>query len=244
MQNAGTLPSDHLVTVTTSDAPEIAKQMKWIAKGLAGIADLNAIVKAEIHTQVELTYFYAESNSNLDLNLFTALGFDYDQEVDGWLQGNIPGNDYNSAYFFDIDIDDCKGKVSVKIPEADIVDQTKLHVVTAEDVFDVGSQTTGYYITGLGLLDSLQVNEGNMDSVYLWVVGLDNDCGDSTICGDGVLDPGETCESCPEDCPTTLHTTDPSSDTYKLILKEVKLWTDNKNAPGGHPNFDYQEAFL
>jgi len=236
---------DHYVQVTSTDGALIQKQLTWIAKGLAGIADQSSTTKTRIHDLVELTDFYAESNENLDDDLLTAYSYDYDNEVDQWLQNNQPGNDYDPSYFFDIDIDNCPGKVGILIPEADIADQTKLHVVTLSNPLENAATTLGYYISSVGIIDSLTITEDNMDSVYLWIVGVVNNCDDdSAICGNGILEKGETCESCPQDCPITLHATVPYYPTYKLILKEVRLWTDHKNGSGGHPNDHYQEDHL
>jgi hypothetical protein len=238
-------PQDHYVQVSSTDGALIQKQLSWIAKGLAGIADQSSTTKTRIHDLVEITDFYAESNENLDDDLQTAFGYDYDNEVDQWLQNNQPGNDYDQDFFFDIDIDNCPGKVGILIPEADIIDQNKLHVVTISNPLDEAIITLGYYINSIGIIDSLPITDGNMDSVYLWIVGVVANCDDdSAICGNGILEKGETCESCPQDCPTTLHVTVPNFPTYKLILKEVKLWTDHKNGSGGHPNDQYQEDHL
>ncbi len=236
--------NDHMVTVTSAQSNEVAKQMTWIAKGVAGIAHQSSLAKGKIHNLVEATDFYAETNTNLDDNMAASIGFDYDQEVNNWLQTNVAGNDYDQAYFFDINIDACPGKVSIRIPEADIVDQTKLHVVTPENVFDDVQTTMGYYITSTGGLDSLVITEDNMDSVYLWIVGVDNDCTQSIdSCGDGILGNTEDCETCPQDCSTPYPDFDDKKPAFKLTLKEFKTFTDKKNG-SGHPLDQYQEDYL
>lgn len=240
--------NDHMVTVTSTQSNEVAKQMTWIAKGVAGIAHQSSLAKGKIHNLVEATDFYAETNTNLDDNMAASIGFDYDQEVNNWLQTNVAGNDYDQAYFFDINIDACPGKVSIRIPEADIVDKTKLHVVTPENVFNNVETTTGYFITSGGVLDSLIITEDNMDSVYLWVVGLENDCGNgfTPICGDSICQSwyGETAETCPGDCPDKKSKRKPVGTEYNLIVKDLIINTDKKKAGGAHPNIHYQEAHL
>jgi|GEM_PF-1217142 hypothetical protein len=232
---------DNFVQVTSLDAGPIEKQLVWIAKGLAGIADQSTAAKSSIHDFVEANGFYAESNAKLDNELQGSLGFDYDLEVDQWLQANQPGNDYDQSYFFDIDIDDCPGKVSVRIPEADIVDQTKLHVVTTDNVLDPQNNKPGYFITGAGFLDSLIISDNNIDSFYLWIVGIDNDCGeDSAFCGDSIcqLELGENYLNC-EDCPPPRFKT---SQVYSVELASLTFKIDKKNDGGGHPGVHYQES--
>tara|TARA_B110000090_G_scaffold18704_1_gene18628 strand:- start:3305 stop:4660 length:1356 start_codon:yes stop_codon:yes gene_type:complete len=238
-------PQDHYVQVSSTDGALIQKQLSWIAKGLAGIADQSSTTKTRIHDLVEVTDFYTESNENLDDDLQTAFGYDYDNEVDQWLQQNQPGNDYDAAYFFDIDIDDCPGKVGVLIPEADIADQTQLHVVTLNNPLDPQAINPGYFISSTtGTLDSMDITEDNMNSVYLWIVGVDNDC-TQTIdsCGDGVIGLTEDCETCPEDCTPPYPDFDIVQPAFKLSLKELKTFTDKKNG-AGHPLDQYQEHFL
>jgi hypothetical protein len=232
---------DIFVQVTSADATLIHKQLTWIAKGLAGISDQSASAKSSIHTFVDVTDFYSESNEKLEVSLFSAIGYDYDHEVDQWLLNNQPGNDYDPSYFFDIDIGDCPGKVSVRIPDSDIVDQTKLHVVTTDNVLDPQNTKPGYFITSFGTLDSLTISDSNIDSFYLWIVGIDNDCDeDSTFCGDSICqrELGENYLNC-EDCPPPLMKTAPK---YSVKLASLTFNTDKKNDGGSHPGVHYQES--
>tara|TARA_B110000971_G_scaffold219345_1_gene260236 strand:+ start:92 stop:1390 length:1299 start_codon:yes stop_codon:yes gene_type:complete len=220
---------DNYVQVTVNDGSLIQKQLTWIAKGLAGISDQTALVKSEIHNLVEANAFYIEINDNLDAELLVALSYDYDFEVNQWLQANQPGNDYDQSYFFDIDIDNCPGKVSVRIPEADVIDQTKLHVVMPSNPLEEVASVMGYYISSIGLIDSITISEANMDSVYLWIVGVENDCNSDTFYS--------------ENAPMRLAPlTPPLGPGYTVRLKSIKFNTDNKNTSGNHPGDIYQEG--
>jgi hypothetical protein len=221
---------DNYVQVTSSDGALVQKQLIWIAKGLAGIADQSAAVKSEIHTFVELTDFYIETNENLDADLQTSLSYDYDYEVDQWLQNNQPGNDYDASYFFDIDIDNCLGKVTVQIPEADTIDKTKLHVVTLDNPLDQLSTTPGYFISGAGLIDSIIITEDNMDSVYLWIVGVAQNCPEDTF-------NSETAMRLPPLSP-------PQGPSYTVRIGNLNINTDKKNVSSNHPEDIYQEGHL
>ena len=222
---------DNFVQVSSTDGALIQKQLTWIAKGLAGVADQTTSVKSKIHDFVELTELYSETNENLNTDLFTTLGYDYGVEVDQWLQANQPGNDYNQAYFFDIDIDDCPGKVGVRIPEADVIDQTKLHVVTPSNPLDNAVATLGYYISSMGMIDSLTITEDNMDSVYLWIVGVGNHCDEDTSYS----------ELKPKRKPPL---TPPNGPSYTVRLSTININTDEKNVSSNHPGDIFQEGHL
>lgn len=236
---------DLYVQLSSSDGPLIQKQLTWIAKGLAGAADQYPGEKNAMHDIVITNEYFAESHENVDDVLQNATGFDLAREVDDWLRFNQPNNDYDASYFFDIDIDDCPGKVSIRIPDGDIADQTKLHVVTLDNPLNPQVVTPGYFISSTtGTLDSLDITENNMDSVYLWIVGVDNDCSQTIdSCGDGILGDTEDCETCPEDCSASYPDFDRSLPAFKLSLKEFKTFTDFKNG-AGHPLDQYQEAHL
>ncbi len=157
------------------------------------------------------------------------------------LQQNQPGHDYDQSYFFDIDIDDCPGKVSVRIPEADIVDQTKLHVVTTDNPLNPQNNMSGYFISTTGFLDSLIISDNNIDSFYLWIVGVDNNCDkDTAFCGDSICqrELGESYLTC-EDCPPPMLKT---SQVYSVELASLTFNTDKKNDGGAHPGVHYQES--
>jgi hypothetical protein len=170
----------HALTITTSDSNDLRKNLRWISKGVAGLGHSFNTFKPQVHDFVLSTDYYEETNENIE-NLFGS-SFLYANEHYTWLDLNIPTNDYDSSYFFDITLDGCEGKTCIRIPEADIVDTTKLHVVTPDEIFGDVESSTGYYFnTSTGLIDSLTITEDNMDSVYLWVVGVAFNCDEAAL---------------------------------------------------------------
>ena len=239
---------DNYVQVTAADAQLVQKQLAWIAKGLAGIADQNPSVKAGIHDFILSSNYFTQSNLDIDDELQNTTGFDYDQEVDQWLQTNQPGNDYDQSYFFEIDTDSCPGDVVVRIPEADIADESKLHVVTPENVFGHSENTWGYYLSAIGAIDSINITDENADSVYLWVIGL-TDCNDGSTAI--IVNPERGCDFdsiCEpwfgEKWPDCAPCVEPLPNEMSLTLKSLHFNADHKRDWGGHPGRRYQEAQL
>jgi hypothetical protein len=248
------------VSVTLGDSLEINKQLKWIAKGVAGITHQNSTVKASIHGKVETTDFNSETNENLQTHL-NGLNFDYSSEVYDWLQTNIPSNDYDGAYFFDIDMFPCESKTLITIPDAEDVDKNLLHVVTTSPVTDDDdlNEYVGYYINSSNLLDSLIITDQNFDSVYLWIVEFFYDCeleaseslglggGDCDKCKNGKCRPecGDKWPDCPS-CPQPIVGATPPTgkDYFTLRLVSINYTPDKKNCTGSIHYDSYQENFI
>lgn len=234
------------VVVTMSDSDELRKQMIWISKGIAGIADQSSTVKTKIRDLILPDDYFTKSHESLDQDLYNSLTFDFDSEVDLWLANNISPNDYDPSYFFEIDFENCVGKVVLRIPEADIANTSLTHVVTPEGIIQENEETMGYLINSLGNIDSVLLNDDNIDDFYVWVVGADFDCepAPKDPCGNGICEPeiGETPENC-EDCEAN-RIPDPGQKQFKLVLKDLHIKTDVKRNGGGHPGRRYQEAHL
>lgn len=247
------------VSVNIGDSLEINKQLSWIAKGVAGLTHQVNAIKTTIHSQVELSDFNSESNEHFQTIINNNQSIDYEDEVYNWINVNIPNNDYDRSYFFEIDLYPCESKTLISIPDAEDVDKTLLHVVTISPVTvdDNLGQVTGYYINTLGLLDSLQITENNVDSFYLWIIEFIYDCelelsdwsassGDCPPCKGSKCRPecGDKwpdCVSCPEPTNGLLS---PPNPHFKLELVNVKYKADKKNCSGSIHFDDYQENFL
>jgi hypothetical protein len=113
----------------------------------------------------------------------------------------------------------------------------------------------GYYIHPVtSLLDSLWINEDNMDSVYLWIVEVDSDCEwglrapmktgndcdpacDFKECRPWCGNTPDNCSSCPQPEPTA------PLPTYSLYLSQAIHLTDFKGMSSTHKS-KYQENWL
>jgi hypothetical protein len=244
------------IIITQAQQGQVYEQMKWIARGAVKLATTDQAFQDLVHSTIESTEFYMETNGVLQTESMAQLQVDYFTNVLNDVNLFFPINNYNSGYFYEVVIDGCVNKVGVRIPEADIIDRTKTLVITAEDPFDdTYSSSTGYFYNDGGgvsspFVDSLTITEDNMDSVYLWVVGFAENCkevssggsegtGVSFVCDDdGICEPeqGETIDNC-ADCQNL-----PSGNTLKLVSYTSK--TDRKKFSNSHPEKRYQEAFF
>ncbi len=243
------------VVVTQAQEADITAQLQWIARGIPEPAFHVSSFKTVVHDEVENNPDgYFETNTNLQTEMLISVPTDYESDVQISIDANFTPNTYDDDYFYEIDLEDCIHKVGIRIPEADIVDQTKLHVVTSDDPFiQDGTSTTGYYWDSInGHLDSLTIDYDNMDSVYLWVVGLVSNCRDGMGSGsapepdlvdeycdnDGICEPehGETPGNCPDCIPVASGQT--------LVLQSMTSRTDRKKFGSIHPDIRYQEAYL
>lgn len=236
----------------------LKQQLRWIARGIPDLADTDHQFRnvVEFICNQRPGEYYA-SNGIIQQEALGQLSIDYEAEVYANVNTRFPSNSYDRDFFFEVDINGCLHIVGIKIPELDIIDTTKKLVVMPEDPYTNGGDSIyGYFVNDTiplvpPILDSVLITEDNMDSLYLWVVGLVQDCLDSNVSGgafegvrwfcdgDGICEPeqGETEENC-QDCYGSYRA------NKKLVLKEVRSLTDRKKYSSIHPDAKYQEAHL
>lgn len=257
--------SNRKAVVSAGQEPLVIEQLKWIARGIPDLADPNQPFRQIVEN---LCYqmpgeFYA-TNADIQSDATSQIATDYEVEVFNNVNSRFPSNNYDPSFFYEIEIDGCMNIVGIRIPELDIADMSKKLVVLPEDPFTNGGDSIyGYFLNDTivaspPILDSILIDEDNMDSVYLWVVGLVLDCLDSTYLagsggggaegqtpvwwycdGDGICEPehGEDETNC-ADCQTSY------VPNQKLILKNIRSKTDRKKFSSNHPEVKYQEAHL
>ena len=241
----------------------VIDQLKWIARGIPDLADPNQPFRQLVENlcfQVPGEFYALNTDIQIDAQ---TLAIDYENEVFTNVNNRFSPNSYNRSFFFEIEIDGCMNMVGIRIPELDIVNTAQKLVVVPEDPFtNDGDSIYGYYLNDTlasspPVLDSLLISEDNMDSVYLWVVGLVQSCLDSSFSaggsggsetsaafwwycdGDGICEPehGEDETNCP-DCQNSY------VPLKKLVLREIRSLTDRKKFGSNHPDVKYQEAHL
>lgn len=246
--------------VGANQEPLVKQQLRWIARGIPDYAHPNQPFRQIVENLCNNVpgAFYA-TNTDIQADASSQLSQDYEQEVYNNVNNRFPMNSYDRNFFFEIEIDGCMNNVGIRIPELDIIDKTKKLVVLPGDPFTNGGDSIyGYYVndTVLGppILDSVLIDEDNMDSVYLWVVSLVESCLDSSMMGGFGTESMPRAEYCdgdsicePEHGENALNCTDCQGITApnrKLTLTSITSLTDKKKFSSFHPEVKYQEAHI
>lgn len=230
------------VTIPLSDSLKIFKQLKWIARGIPNIVQSNASFKNVVENIIDAnspTYFA----SNLDIQQNCSTFVNYRDAVKDNNDNNFGTNDYDSSFFFEIEYDNCLLSVGLVCPDIDIANKSLPHLIVPTDPYGkVQLPYYGYLINSSGNLDSILLEDDDIDDYYIWWVVAEDNCSilskrDVTEnCGNGQCEPwlGEKFGSC-SDC------TKPPIAGQNLMIIGIITGTDEKNFSSNHPRKDYQE---
>lgn len=245
-------------TPIVSDPLLIERQLRWIARGIPDLAQNNSNVKSNVETLASNPVFFAK-NENIQNDLLNHLSINYQNSVYSNVNLRFTSNDYDSSLFYEFYFNNCLNLIGISIPELDIVDKTKPFIVIPSDDYNTQTDNYGYFLTtsgGITSLDSVIIDEDNVDDYYVWVVSVYDMCHDglgifSTPSGESCNNNnhceeelGETYDNC-ADCKDAGKTNTKIAGRKDLYILDLKSTTDNldKNS-SNHPTEDYQENHL
>jgi len=252
--NIGLTPSNPTIT----DSSIIESQLRCIARGIPNLAQFDTAVQHRVEGLCigNPGYFFT-ANENIQNTLFTDLLINYRNSVYTDVNNRFPGCNYDSIPFFQFRYQDCQFIIGVSIPEVDIVDKTKPFIVIPSQEFNTQANNYGYFLTalgGLGHIDSIIIDEDNIDNYYVWVVTPINLCDYyaassalTEVCdGDNHCEEeyGETFLNC-IDCRNGLSTNHKVTGTHDLYILDLQSRNDvNNKSSSTHPTNAYQESHL
>lgn len=245
-------------TPTVSDPRAIERQLRWIARGIPDLAQNNSNVKSTVESLAANAVFFAK-NENIQYDLWNNFTINYQNSVYGNINSRFSPNDFDSSIFFEFYFRNCLHLIGISIPELDIVDKTKPFIVIPTSDFNTQTDNYGYFLTTSGgstFLDSIIVDEDNVDDYYVWVVSVYDMCHDGF--GMGGSSSGEGCNfdfNCQEEFGETADNcsdcTDPNNINTRIVgrkdlyILDLKSTTDNLDRnSSNHPTEDYQEGHL
>ena len=254
----------YAVVPNGSEPIYVERQLQWIARSLPILARKVSSFKSTVHNSISSSVNKQKYNSDLQ-TILTSIGttaspFNYNNAVDVTVDTAFIPNNYDSAYFFGFEFEDCMHKTMIRFlqNETSTTYSTK-KLVTVAFYEGLADTVTGYFYDSLtNRVDSLLLHEDNAEDYYVWVVDADNMCLDgdpaSTFafipeghCGDLKCQPwyDETPANC-SDCNGAQ-----VSGTYTLKLqllqhKYDRKLLDNNHAPDPEDAQErgYQESYL
>ncbi|NUM31345.1 MAG: hypothetical protein HUU47_03355 [Bacteroidetes bacterium] len=197
-------------------------------------------------------------NEHIQYELLNNRSINYQNSVYNNVNNRFASNDFDSSLFYQFYFKDCLWFIGVSIPELDNIDKTKQFLAIPSADFNYQTDNYGYFINstgGISHLDSVIIDENNIDDYYVWVVGTYNTCHDEfgfglsshEVCdNDGKCEEeyGETKENC-TDCtdPVSINTKiSGRKEFYILDLKSTKDEKDKNSS--SHPTNEFQESHL
>jgi hypothetical protein len=247
---------------TIADSSIIERQLRWIARGIPNLAQFDTAVQHKVENLcLPNSGVFFSSNSDIQNELSLSLSLNFQNSVYTDVNNRFPSNDFDSSIFYQFIYDNCQFIIGVSIPELDIADKNKPFVVVPTHEFNKQANNYGYFLTSLGgggHIDSVIIDEDNIDDYYVWVVSVHDFCNEGgygmssqsiEICdGDGNCEEeyGETAANC-ADCPSTATTSNNHKivGTHDLFILDLQSRNDvlNKNS-NSHPTNVYQEGHL
>jgi hypothetical protein len=239
-----------------ADSSIIERQLRWIARGIPDMAQNNYGVRGMVENLcLSRTPLFFDLNENIQTNLDNGLSVNYQNSVYFSVNSRFPSNDFDSSIFYQFEYRDCKFLIGLAIPELDICDTSKQFIVLPTHEFNYGTDNYGYFLNGANL-DSVIIDEDNIDDYYVWVVSVYDLCVDgfgmggsssSEPCdGDGVCEEeyGEDSTNC-ADCSSNNTVNGKISGRKELFILDLKSVKDvldkNSSSP---PTEDFQEKHL
>lgn len=234
-----------VVTLTTPNLDYATKQLRWIARGIPELAR-NSIFRWRMKSRLLLSNNFTKTDEDLQtFYMAQPTPYDFESRVYADVTSKFSNNNYQTGYFHGFFYDNCEWKTEIYGKDLDIIDTTLTLVVLPEDVDDDIDGTTGYFINASNNLDSVVIDDNNIDDYYIWIVRASAQCLKkvSTLnrpCDeDGKCEPwlGETPQNC-SDCAGAL--TDFSNKA--LFLVSITTQTDFKNKSNNWPESRHQES--
>lgn len=232
------LTSQKMITanVPLTDSLELFKQLKCIARGIPSIVKNVSGFENKVQKAFNLaspSYFLSNRSIQNNCISFT----DYSLNV-----FNNTSNGYDSTFFYKFTYDNCDWTVGLTCPDMDIVDTLLTHLIVPTDPYKkVQLPYYGYLMNGSNL-DSVLLDDDDIENYYIWWVVADEQCGKlnkkgSEVCGNGFCEPwfGEKISNC-ADCAAV-----PDVVGKNLCVLGVITGTDKKKFSTSHPTKEYQE---
>lgn len=168
--------------------------------------------------------------------------FNLKNNVTNMVNSNYHSNNYESSFFDGFYWEDCNYQTYIRISEQGIINNFNNKPTIVVPYFESESENQiGYYMNG-SILDSVTLNEENINDWYVLIISAESDCdADSRPpfpfdpedhCGNNKCEAilGETPDNC-ADCFGKK-----TSQKYTLILQEIQPLTDFKTKSSNKPN--------
>ncbi len=222
---------------------EVDKQIEWIAKGLAYVAnDINGFRKL-VHNECVLDNYneieISEAHTKSDQNL----SYDLQNGHEAFIDANLSPHTYDKLFFAGFEKGNNDFYNLIWIPEIDSIDSNKQHIFCPFKVKEQNNDiTTAYFLDSTSNIDSLTIDweQDPWKDYYIWVIEYDmnhqnlgpikvtRNENSSGPCNDGYCDLSQIdeypCEI--QDCDYTLNPN--NKPVYQIKLISMQVIQDDK----------------